>query len=99
MNEINDFVKGAVAMGYAAAGLFFLRFYFRTRDRLFVMFCVALWLLGAIRFCMIIWSDPMEHHFLYWLRFVAYLLILGAIVDKNLPRSSPRLEAGQLPKT
>ena len=99
MGDFNDFVTGAVAMGYTVAGLFFLRFYFRTKDRLFIMFCVALWLLGAIRFGTVIWFDPMEHHFLYWLRFAAYLLILGAIVDKNLPRSSSRLEEGQFPRT
>jgi hypothetical protein len=86
MDEFNDFLKGAIAMGYATAALFFLRFYWRTRDRLFVMFAAAFLVLGAIRIGMVVWHDPMEHHFLYWLRFVAYLLILVAIIDKNLPR-------------
>lgn len=85
MDEFNDFLKGAIAMGYAVAALFFLRFYWRTSDRLFVMFAASLLLLGAIRFGMVVWHDPMEHHYLYWLRFVAYLLILIAIIDKNLP--------------
>ena len=86
MDEFNDFLKGAIAMGYATAALFFLRFYWRTKDRLFVMFAASLFLLGLIRVGMMVWNDPMEHEFLYWFRLFAYLLILGAIIDKNLPR-------------
>lgn len=86
MDEFNDFLKGAIAMGHAVAALVFVRFYSRTRDRLFVMFAIAFLLLGVIRVCMMIWVDPDEHRFLYWVRFAAYLLILVAIVDKNLPR-------------
>lgn len=88
MEEFNDFVRGAVAMGYAAAGLFFLRFYVRTRDRLFIMFCIALWLLGIIRLAMVLVNESDEDHYFYWLRLVAYVLILIAIIDKNLPRTN-----------
>jgi hypothetical protein len=77
-------------MGHLVAGLFFLRFYTRTRDRLFSMFCVAFRLLGVLRVAMLFVADPAEQHYLYWLRLVAYLLILVAIVDKNLPwRTEP----------
>ena len=31
-------VSGAIVMGYAVAGLFFLRFWRETRDRLFLIF-------------------------------------------------------------
>ena len=94
MDEFNDFLKGAIAMGYATTALFFLRFYWRTSDRLFVMFAASFLLLGAIRVGMVVWHDPMEHHFLYWLRLVAYLLILVAIIDKNLPRPKRAAPAG-----
>jgi hypothetical protein len=87
VDEFNDFLKGAIAMGYATAALFFLRFYWRAADRLFLMFAASFILLGVIRVCMVFWNDPMEHHFLYWIRFAAYLLILAAIIDKNLPRA------------
>lgn len=86
--EFNAFLRGFIAMGYLVAGLFFLRFYTRTRDRLFLLFCVAFWLLGMLRAAMLLVVDPMEQHYLYWLRLVAYLLILTAIIDKNRPKQS-----------
>src|SRR5687767_2317755 len=88
LSDLNDFLRGATAMGHATAGLFFLRFYVRSRARLFLMFAASFFLLGGIRLSMVFVADPMEHHFLYWVRFLAYLLILAAIVDKNLPRSA-----------
>ncbi len=86
MDDLNNFVSGAVSMGYVAIGLFFLRFYLRTGDRLFVMFSAALLLLASVRLTMIFLDQPNEHHYLYWIRFVGYLLILLAIIDKNWPR-------------
>ena len=85
MSDINAFLQGAIAAGYVVVALFFLRFYFRTHDRLFALFSAAFWVLAAIRVTMVLIADPVEHHFLYWIRFAAYLLILGAIVDKNFP--------------
>jgi hypothetical protein len=40
------FLSGAITMGCATAGLFFLRFWKRTRDRLFIAFALAFWLLA-----------------------------------------------------
>lgn len=84
--DYDVFLRGAIAMGHLVAGLFFLRFFTRTRDRLFLMFCISFWLLGVLRVAMLFVADPAEQHYLYWLRLVAYLLILVAIIDKNLPR-------------
>ena len=83
--DANVFLRGAIAMGHAVAGLFFLRYYVRVRDSFFLMFSIAFWALGSIRVAMVFLADPMEQHYLYWVRFFAYLLILGAIVAKNLP--------------
>jgi hypothetical protein len=83
--DANVFLRGAIAMGHAVAGLFFLRYYVRLRDSFFLMFSIAFWALGSIRVAMVFLADPMEQHYLYWVRFFAYLLILGAIVAKNLP--------------
>jgi hypothetical protein len=85
---MDDFLSGAIVFGYAIAGLFFLRFWKRTADRLFVMFAIAFWLLGAIRLAitvvpLVTGATVNEDHYLYWIRLVAYLLILAAIVDKN----------------
>jgi hypothetical protein len=92
MLEFNAFLRGFIAMGYLVTGLFFLRFYSRTRDRLFLLFCVAFWLLGVLRAAMLLVVDPLEQDYLYWLRLVAYLLILAAIIDKN--RSKQILPSG-----
>jgi hypothetical protein len=82
--EVNAFLNGVIVLGHGSAGLFFLRFWWKTRDRLFMMFAVAFWLLGVIRIAMVALGQPGEDHFLYWFRLAAYLLILIAIVDKNL---------------
>jgi hypothetical protein len=83
-DEINAFLNGIIVMGHAAAGLFFLRFWSKTNDRLFFMFAIAFWLLGVIRITMVALGQPGEDHYLYWFRLAAYLLILVAIIDKNL---------------
>ena len=38
---LNDFLLGMIVMACDAAGLFFLRFWKKTHDRLFAMFAVA----------------------------------------------------------
>ncbi len=77
-------ISGAILMGYAVAGLFFLRFWRETRDRLFLIFAVAFWILGVQRLALVLTRDMMETQTgLYLVRLFAFLLILGAIVDKN----------------
>jgi hypothetical protein len=77
-------ISGAIVMGYTVAGLFFLRFWRRTHDRLFLTFAVSFWLLGGQRLALALTLDATESNTgLYLLRLMAYLLILAAIVDKN----------------
>jgi hypothetical protein len=77
-------VTGAIVMGYAVAGLFFFRFWRETRDRLFLIFGLAFWLLGVQRLAIALSRGMVEDDTgLYLLRLFAFLLILGAIVDKN----------------
>lgn len=78
------FVGGMIAMGYCAAALFFLRFWRRTRDRLFAIFAAAFVLLALQQLGLAISGRPTEGSaFLYLPRLIAFLLILYAIVDKN----------------
>ncbi len=84
---MNLFISGVIVTGYAVAGLFFLRFWRQSRDRLFAWFTAAFWLLGAQRAAL----AALEHGapsstWLYAVRLLAFLLILAAIVDKNRPR-------------
>ncbi len=83
-----QFIMGAITMGSGVAGLFFFRFWRETGDRLFGIFGLAFWLLGLIRLLLALRGQVSETTtYLYWVRFVAYLLILMAVVDKNRHRA------------
>jgi uncharacterized membrane protein len=85
------FISGAIVMGYWVAGLYFLRFWRRSRDRLFVVFGAAFWLLGLQRLALAThpeWND--EYGSIYVLRLLAFLMILGAIIDKNRTSTAAR---------
>ena len=77
------FLLGALMMGFATAALFFFEFYRATRDRLFIWFAVAFFLLAVNQLAFAIFGDRDEQVAVYALRFLAFVLILGAIVDKN----------------
>jgi hypothetical protein len=79
-----DFLSGAVTMGFIVAGLFFLRFWKRTRDGLFIAFALAFWLLGLGQGLLSFTDIPVEERsWLYLLRLAAFLLILVSIWRKN----------------
>ena len=83
-----DFLSGAVAFGFLVAGLFFLRFWSRTRDFLFLAFAAAFWLLGLGQALLALASVPQEERsWLYLIRLAAFTLILIAVVRKNRPRA------------
>jgi hypothetical protein len=81
-------ISGAIVMGYGVAGLFFLRFWRQTRDRLFLAFAVAFWILGLQRLGLALTRSVVEDQSsLYLVRLIAFMLILIAIVDKNRSRA------------
>jgi hypothetical protein len=81
---MSELISGAMAMAYLVSGLFFLRFWKDTADRLFLIFAVAFGLLAAQRTLLTVLSDrPDAHLLLYVVRLLAFLLIIAAIVDKN----------------
>ena len=79
-----DFLSGAVTLGFFVAGLFFLRFWKRTRDTLFVAFALAFWLLGLNQALLSFTDIPVEERsWLFLLRLAAFSLILISIWRKN----------------
>ena len=79
-----DFLSGAVALGFAICALFFLKFWKRTREELFLTFAIAFLLLGIGQTVLALANIPTEERgALYLLRLAAFLLILGAIYRKN----------------
>jgi hypothetical protein len=88
-------LAGAVVMGYGVCGLFFLRFWRATNDRLFAIFSAAFWVLGVQHLALAL-SKPMAdwRTGLYTIRLFGFLLILGAIIDKNRSRTGARFAPG-----
>jgi hypothetical protein len=86
-----DFLSGAVAFGFFACGLVFLRFWSRTRDQLFLAFAIAFALLGTGQTVIALsGSPPEEKGALYLIRLLAFVIILVAIYLKNRPGRRPR---------
>jgi uncharacterized membrane protein HdeD (DUF308 family) len=81
---------GAIAMASLVAGLFFLRFWRDTRDRLFLFFAISFLVEGLNRAALGLSDDPNEGRpFFYFVRFLSFLLILIAIIQKNLNKPGP----------
>ena len=79
-----DFLSGAVALGFFVCALFFLRFWRRTRDQLFLAFALAFGLLGLGQTIIALASIPTEEKSsLYLIRLAAFALIIFAILRKN----------------
>lgn len=79
-----DFLNGAVVLGFAVCSLFFLRFYHRTRDELFLIFALAFGLLGIVPAILVLGNIPTEERgSVYLIRLIAFLLILVGIYRKN----------------
>jgi drug/metabolite transporter superfamily protein YnfA len=90
MAPLIPFLAGAVTLGYIVAGMFFFRFWQRTADRLFIAFAIAFALLAlnqAIATFLEAGDERMAYA--YGLRVLGFILILAAIVDKNLSTRRP----------
>jgi len=84
-----EFFSGAVTAGYLVAAGFFFHFFRKTRDRLFIAFTVA-FLLFALNQALVglfgVTTEPQS--LVYVLRVLGFVVILAAILDKNLLRRS-----------
>jgi predicted membrane-bound spermidine synthase len=88
MSMYSSFLAGAVMMAYVVIGLFFLRYWRKTRDRFFGLFSLSFFLLALER--NVIAANDVQIEELpkfYVIRLVAFLTIMIAIWDKN--RSAP----------
>jgi hypothetical protein len=84
-----DFLSGAVAFGFFTCGLYFLRFWRRTRDELFLAFATAFGLLGLGGSILALGNIPTEERSsVYLIRLLAFALILIAIARKNRSASA-----------
>jgi hypothetical protein len=82
-----NFAAGVLTAGYLVAGLFFLKFWRRSRDGLFAAFAAAFALMAINQAVPVLFGIRDEAlGGVYLLRLAAFLLIIGAILRKNLAR-------------
>jgi len=79
------YMAGAITIGYLLAAAFFLRFWRKTADRLFLAFGAAFVLLAVNQLISTVLEAGDERAvYAYVLRVLGFVLILWAIIDKNL---------------
>lgn len=81
---LDQFLSGAIVMGFAVASLLFLSYWRRTRQSLFLTFAAS-FLLLAINFAWLAATQiPAEDRGpLFLVRLLAFTLIIIAIVQSN----------------
>lgn len=84
-----EFFSGAIVMGYAVACLLFLRYWRKTRERLFLTFAASFALLALNYFWLSVTQIPVEERSpLFLLRLLAFGLIIVAVVQANRAKRS-----------
>lgn len=94
MSALFQFMSGALLMGFGICGIFFLRFWRRTQDRLFLMFAIAFFIFSFERVLLFVYSNENraeDHPLVYLCRLFGFGIIIYGIVGKNLAeeRSHP----------
>ena len=92
MTALINYLAGAVTLGFLVSAMFFMRFWRRTGDRLFLAFGAAFALLALNQgLAAFLGASDELTPFTYILRVLGFILILCAIVDKNISiRRTPR---------
>jgi uncharacterized membrane protein HdeD (DUF308 family) len=86
---LEGFLLGIIATSSVTAGVFFLKFWKQTRDSLFLAFGLAFVVEGLNRCAVLFLAKPSEGSpYFYIVRLLAFLLILGAILQKNYGRAA-----------
>lgn len=88
-----DFLAGAVTFGFAAGAAFFFSFWRKTSDRLFLAFGIAFVLFALnqlLSHALTVVIEPAS--LVYILRILGFVIIIVAIVDKNLQKPLARTQ-------
>ena len=81
---LNQFFAGAASASLLIIALFFIRFWRKTHDRLFLFFAGAFAILMLERIIRAAMSVETEWApYVYTVRLAAFVLIIVAVVDKN----------------
>jgi hypothetical protein len=80
-----EFLAGALTLAYVIASVYFIHFWQRTSDRLFFAFAAAFALLALNQLTVFaLGVNDERYNYAYILRVLGFILILLAILDKNL---------------
>lgn len=81
---LENFLSGAVSLGFVIAAMMFLGFWRRTRAELFLAFAAAFGLLAINQAALTFTVTYLEERsWLYLIRLVAFLVIIAAIWRHN----------------
>jgi len=81
---MQQFLSGGVFLGALVATLYFLRFWKDSNDSFFLLFAAAFALLGLERLPLLLASVHSETYGrIYFIRLIAFMLIILAIIQKN----------------
>jgi hypothetical protein len=84
---IIGYVAGVISTGFLVVALFFLKFWRRTGETLFLAFAAAFVLIALNQAVPALADIPSENlSGVYLLRLAAFLLIIWAILRKNIRR-------------
>ena len=83
-----EFLSGALTLGFVIIGFWFLRFWKRTRDHLFLSFAVAFWLFALNQLLSFYLTLDRDIRYEYFLRVLGFIVILIGIARKNTRRKT-----------
>jgi Family of unknown function (DUF5985) len=82
---MSNFLFGMNTMGFLVATVFFLRFWQKTRDTLFIAFSAAFLLFAINQFFLALQNNPdAPHSWPFYFNLAGFGLLLFAILRKNL---------------
>jgi hypothetical protein len=82
-----DFFSGLITAGFAVAAVFFVRFWSRAKDGLFLGFALCFGLLAISQALSTLLGLPQEERsWIYLIRLSAFLILIFAILRKNMGR-------------
>jgi hypothetical protein len=89
-----EMLSGVTLASFAAAAMFFFKFWRASHDRFFLALALSSGLIAVERFMTFFISDVFDPlrvagsdgNWIYVVRLVAFLIILAAVIDKNRAR-------------
>jgi drug/metabolite transporter (DMT)-like permease len=84
MVTVDAFLLGIATAACWAIALVFLRTWHTRRDRFFLLFSLAFWMLSLTWVSVAVLApEPETRHYFYVFRLIAFALIIAAIVERN----------------